>query len=80
MRIVVYFLWLIPLAALCLAVSIWGTPHIAGSYTVWNNGDPHNPRAPRRYISCTYFGLAGSFRVPARNEQCPWFRFFKEES
>lgn len=80
MKYAALFIWvLVPLGLWAVAI-LFGTPHIVGSYSFYDNGDPHNPRAPRRYIACTYHGMVGKITVPARDERCPWVRFFKEGS
>lgn len=80
MRIAALFLWLIVPIGLWAGYSVYGTPHIVGSYRFFDNGDIYNPSAYRRYIDCTYYGWAGVITVPATNAHCPWVRFFGEAS
>lgn len=79
MRYVALFLWVLVPLGLWLAVTLWGTPHVLGTYRFFDNGDRYNPWAHRRYIDCTYYGWAGIITVPARNARCPWVRVFKAE-
>ncbi|MEM7530454.1 MAG: hypothetical protein AAF416_22945 [Pseudomonadota bacterium] len=79
MKIAALFTWLLIPLGLWLAVTLWGTPHLVWSYRFYDNGDPHNPRAPRHYINCTYLGWAGAITVPADRGHCPWIRFLDRE-
>ena len=65
-------------ASVWLIILIWGTPHVVWLYSFHDNGDPYNPLAERRYISCVYWGWLGHIQVPAVDETCPWVRFLKE--
>lgn len=78
MKMVSLCLWLLVPLALSAALATWGTPHLVTSYRFLDNGDCHNPRAERVYISCNYFGWTGARVVPAIDGYCPWFRFFKD--
>ena len=51
-------------------------PHIVWQYTFHQNGDPHNPRVARDYITCTYVGPYGEFTVHAEAGDCPWMKMF----
>lgn len=77
MKIVLLFGWLLLPVGLWAGITFYGTPHIVGSYTFYDNGDRYNPLAPRTYISCTYHGWTGTQRVEALNGNCPWVRFFR---
>ncbi len=79
MRYIALFLWLIPPAALCLAIWLYGTPHVVLSYRFHDNGRQHDPLAHRVYISCDYLGWHGWRTVAAQNGECPWVRFFHRE-
>lgn len=80
MKIAAAFLWLIVPLGVWLAIALWGTPHIALSYTFRDNGDRYNPFAERHYISCTYYGWTGARTVDASVGRCPWVRAFKAET
>jgi len=80
MRIVSLFLWILVPLALWWTVTTHGTPHLVVTYRFLDNGDRHNPHADRVYVDCTYWGLEGYLRVPARNADYPWVRFFKARS
>lgn len=69
--------WLMIPLGLWLVVVTWGTPHLVLSYRFYDNGRPHDPQAPRVYISCDYLGLDGWITVPAHQGTCPWVRLFK---
>ncbi|MEM1410208.1 MAG: hypothetical protein AAGG79_05620 [Pseudomonadota bacterium] len=75
------FAWLLVPLGLWLAVLVWGTPHIVVSYrfnvSTGSSGNPHDPRVPRDYIDCTYWGLEGSITVPATDRRCPWIRMVR---
>ena len=75
MRYAALLLWLALPIGLWLTVVVWGTPHIALTYRFLDNGEPHNPRAARYYVDCTYYGVAGAITVNAANGACPWIRF-----
>lgn len=77
MRFAALFLWLVVPLSIWLAISLFGTPHVIGTYRFYDNGDRYNPYAPRRYIDCTYYGWSGTHTVSATNGACPWVRFFK---
>lgn len=79
MKIAAAFLWIIVPLGVWFAIWAWGTPHIVGSYTFYDNGDRYNPLAPRIYTTCTYHGWTGTLRVAAQDGRCPWFRFFRAE-
>ncbi|MGC3939942.1 hypothetical protein ACOTTU_19220 [Roseobacter sp. EG26] len=80
MRLAALFLWILVPVALWVGYATYGTPHVVGHYRFHDNGDIYNPHAARRYIDCTYYGWAGVITVPAKNEHCPWIRFFRAES
>ncbi|MEP1520926.1 hypothetical protein [Ascidiaceihabitans sp.] len=77
MKSLALFLWLIVPAGVCLAIFLWGTPHVVLSYRFYDNGDAHNPLAARIYISCDYFGVSGWRTDAAHAGACPWIRFFR---
>lgn len=71
-------LWLVGAGALYGVYVTKGLPHVIWSYTFQDNGDRFNPYAKRHYLSCTFLGPFGAFRVPATNGRCGWVRFFRE--
>ena len=77
-RVASMFLWLVVPVGLWLAIALWGTPHIVGTYRYLGNG--YLPPEERRYIDCTYFGWIDALTVPAIHEHCPWVRFFRAGS
>ncbi|WP_299867701.1 hypothetical protein [uncultured Roseobacter sp.] len=75
MKHIIYSLWVLPIAGLWLAVTLWGTPHVIGTYTY--TGSRYLPPAERHYTTCTYYGWAGVITVDAIDAACPWVRFLK---
>ncbi|QBF32346.1 hypothetical protein [Thalassococcus sp. S3] len=80
MKALLLFLWIIPPLAVWIFVVLFGTPHIALSYSFLDNGKRYDPLAERHYITCTYYGWAGARRVDAEAGHCPWLRLFKPEA
>lgn len=80
--LILFFLMAIaaPVGAVWFTVTTWGTPHIVYRYTFHDNGDQYNPRAPRHYLTCTYWGHFGTIRVQAKAGRCPWVQFFTNAS
>ncbi len=77
MRYLPLFLWLLGPLSVWAVIMLFGSPHIVLSYRFHDNGRPHDPLAPRVYVSCDYLGWHGWRRVEAKNGQCPWVRFFR---
>lgn len=77
MRFIVAFLWVLAPLALWGMIQLWGTPHVAVSYTFHDNGRRYDPLAPRHYITCTWIGISGAFTLPAERGRCPWVRLLK---
>ncbi|MEP2640067.1 MULTISPECIES: hypothetical protein [Alphaproteobacteria] len=78
MKHILYILWILPIAGFWLAITIWGTPHVVGTYTY--AGSRYLQPAERHYTTCTYYGWTGAITVPATHAKCPWVRFFKASS
>ena len=51
-------------------------PHVIWSYTFRDNGDQFNPHAERYYLTCTYVGPHGEFKVHAEMGKCAWLKMF----
>jgi len=79
MKIAGLFLWLIVPLGVWLAISLYGTPHVALSYRFHDNGRPHDPRVSRVYVSCDYLGWHGWQTLLADRGTCPWVRFLRTE-
>lgn len=77
MKLLALFAWLLVPLSLWLAITIWGTPHLAVSYRFMDNGRVYDPFAPRHYITCDWWGLSGVVTLPAEHRHCPWVRFLK---
>ena len=71
MKLLVLFVWLIVPLGIWGAVTIWGAPHLALSYTFYDNGRRYDPMAPRTFITCTWYGLGSTVTLPAKSGQCP---------
>lgn len=78
MKFAAFFLWILVPLGLWLAVALWGTPHVMGTYTY--AGSSYRPPEHRYYQTCTYYGWAGAITVSATDGQCSWIRFFKAGS
>lgn len=80
MRYLILFAWILVPLGVWLWLTLFGSPHILGTFRFYDNGDRHNPFAERHYIDCTYYGWTGAVTAPAIAARCPWVRFFKAES
>ena len=80
MKIAALFLWLgLPIAGYA-ALNHYGPAHVIWTYRFLDNGDAFNPYPARPYVSCTYVGWGWhEVTASARNDRCPWIRFFKIE-
>jgi len=79
MRNIRYFIWILVPLALFAALQIFGAPFIRWNYSWRDDGQGHNPYAPRWYLACTYVGVGvgGSFSVGPSDGNCPLIRFEK---
>lgn len=57
-----------------------GLPHVIFQYTFADNGHPYDLAVSRHYLTCTFWGPYGTFRVAAQDGRCGWVRFFKAET
>lgn len=77
MKVLRFFVWVVPFVVLLMLWSGTGSPYVIWAYTFEDNGDPHNPFANRRYVSCTFTNFQSSVTVPARAGRCGWVRWIK---
>lgn len=77
LRIASLFVWIVGAVGLLGVHAAHGIPHVIYNYSFLDNGDPHNPFAPRTYVTCEFVGPFGVFRRKAVNGECAWFRMFK---
>lgn len=77
MKVAVFLLWLLFPLSVWGVLTIWGTPHVALSWTFQTSSSRYDPLADRYYLTCTYYGWTGAHRVPAHGSNCPWLLWRK---
>lgn len=78
MKWIACFAWVLVPLGLWIAVTLYGSPHVIGTYQYVGTGQRYTPFAERRQISCTYYGWTGARTVRAIDGRCPWVQFFRE--
>ncbi|MEM1363694.1 MAG: hypothetical protein AAGF94_18660 [Pseudomonadota bacterium] len=71
MRLVLYFLWLLP------PLMVWVLVHQFGTPLVLINAHYHGRSTAPVYTSCTYITFSGAVALPASGH-CPWVRLAPE--
>lgn len=78
MKTLRFFKWLVVPLVLYLTYAVVGLPYLRWSYTFLDEGQGHDPLAPRYYLTCTFWGPAGRFRIDHPQEgHCPLILFRK---
>ena len=81
MRRLRFMTWVIVPATLYVAYALFGLPHFIWQYTWLDEGHGFDPLAPRHYVSCTFAGPYGQFRIDhPRDGKCAWIIFRKSSS
>ncbi len=71
------FVWLLGAGALYGVYVSYGLPHVIWNYTFLDNGDRYNLFAERHYLSCSFIGPYGVFKMNAQNGRCDWVLLFR---
>ncbi|MEO1688251.1 MAG: hypothetical protein AAFU61_10130 [Pseudomonadota bacterium] len=79
MKLLGLLLWLLVPAALWLAATLWGTPHVLLSYTYRGAEGRWIPAAERVHRDCAYVGWTGRRSAAAYHGRCAWLRFYTSE-
>lgn len=72
------FAWVLVPLTFWICMSVFGTPHVIGTYQYVGHGRGYIPFAERFQTSCTYYGWTGPRTVRALDGRCAWVRFFRE--
>lgn len=75
----VFFIWVVVLIALWLAMQVLGSPYLNWSYDFRSAGG-NDPFAERYYTRCTYTNFSDEITIHPGNGNCPRIKFFKQSS
>lgn len=78
MRCLRFIKWIVVPLALIAAYAVLGLPHVRWMHIFRDDGQGYDPLAPRHYLSCTFFGPFGRFKIDHPEDgKCAWIIFKK---